>query len=150
MLSKLKQFLGMGKDESKVVEEPVAPKAKKPRAKKVKKEVTLSEKEKATSEGLPFIDILRVEVDENNINSGQFELDWNDKFVLNLIRAGYKIKDTDKDSDIVDRWFQQVCRNVALEVYEQEQADPDNRMRNESLLRQNTVTDIGGGKREIS
>jgi hypothetical protein len=147
MLSKLKQFLGISKEETKVVE---APKAKKPRAKKVKTEKILSAKEQATAAGEPYIDIVKVEIDANNINAGQFEMDWNDKFILNLIRAGYKIKDTDKDSDIVDRWFQQVCRNVALEVYEQEQADPDNRMRNESLLRQNTITDIGNGKKEIS
>jgi hypothetical protein len=28
---------------------------------------------------------------------------------------------------LVDRWFQTICRNIALEVYEQQQADPTNR-----------------------
>lgn len=38
-----------------------------------------------------------MEIDPYDINSGAFELDWNDKFVLNLIRAGYKIREDDTD-----------------------------------------------------
>jgi hypothetical protein len=106
----------------------------------------LTEKEIATKNGEPWISILRVEVNPENINNGSFELDWNDKFVLNLIRSGYKIREDDTDSMIVDRWFQTVCRNIALEVYEQEQADPDNR----GDLRQIRRKDIGNGRSEIS
>ena len=40
-------------------------------------------------------------------------------FVAKLVRAGYQGK---TDNDIVDNWFQDVCRNVVLESYEQEQA----------------------------
>ena len=47
------------------------------------------------------------------------ELDWNDLFVAKLVRAGYQGK---TDNDIVDNWFQDVCRNVVLESYEKEQA----------------------------
>jgi hypothetical protein len=46
-------------------------------------------------------------------------LDGNDLFVAKLVRAGYQGK---TDNDIVDNWFQDVCRNVVLESYEQEQA----------------------------
>lgn len=84
-------------------------------------------KAKASAAGEPYVAILSVDIDPENINNGAFELDFNDKFVINLIKAGYKLKDSDKDSDIVDRWFHTVCRNVVLEVYEQEQADPENR-----------------------
>jgi hypothetical protein len=126
------------------VEEPK--KEKKPRQpRKPKQEPVLSEKEKATMEGEPYVAILRVEVDPNNINNGAFELDWNDKFVLNLVRAGYKQKDSDTDQVIVDRWFQSVCRNIALEIYEQQQADPDNRD-----LRVIKTKDIGDGRTEVS
>jgi hypothetical protein len=79
------------------------------------------------------------------VNNGAFELDWNDKFVLNLIRAGYKIREDDNEALIVDRWFQTVCRNVALEVYEQQQADPDNRD-----MRVIRTRDIGNGRTEVS
>jgi hypothetical protein len=72
-------------------------------------------------------------------------LDWNDKFVLNLIKTGYKIREDDTDQMIVDRWFQNVCRNVVLEIYEQEQADPTNRE-----MRVVRSRDIGDGRTEVS
>ena len=89
-----------------------------PRPKKVEK----TEKELATEHGEPYVTILSMEVDPNNIQNGAFELDWNDKFVANLIRAGYQMNPKDADSDIVDRWFTAVCRNVVLETYEQYRA----------------------------
>ena len=98
-----------------------------PAAPKKVKETVLTDKEKATATGEPYVAILKIDIDPNNINNGQFELDFNDKFLLNLIKAGYKIKEDDKDTDIVDRWFAQVCRGVVMEMYEQEQADPEKR-----------------------
>ena len=68
-----------------------------------------------------------------------------DKFIINLIRAGYKQKDSDTDEVLVDRWFQTVCRNIALEVYEQQQADPTNRD-----LRVVRTKNLGGGRTEVS
>jgi hypothetical protein len=60
-----------------------------------------------------------MELDAGSLERGAFELDWNDLFVAKLVRAGYQGK---TDNDIVDNWFQDVCRNVVLESYEQEQA----------------------------
>ena len=114
----------------------------------VKKEKKLSPKEQATKEGMPYINIVKMEIDPNDINNGAFELDWNDKFVLNLIKSGYKIKQDDTDVEIVDRWFQTVCRNIALELYEQQQADPDNRYNNS--MRIVTSKKLGDGRAEIS
>lgn len=99
-------------------------------------------KELATENNEPYIEILSMNVDPSDINSGSFEFDWNDKFILNLVRAGYKIKDSDTDADLVDRWFQQVCRNVVLETYEQEEA-----MNPQRFTRHR---DIGGGRSEVS
>jgi len=62
------------------------------------------------------------------------------------VRAGYKIRDDDKDSDIVDRWFQTVCRNIVLEVYEQEQADPENR----NVRPPVNQRDLGNNRTEVS
>ena len=122
-------------------------KTKKPRVKKPKPvSPELTAKEKATMAGEPYINILKIDVDPNNINNGAFELDWNDKFVINLIKAGYKLRPDDADADIVDRWFTQVCRNVALEVYEQQQADPDNR----NQMRVIQTKDLGDGRSEVS
>ena len=113
-----------------------------------KKQKKLTEKEQATLDNLPYVNILRMEVDPADINSGAFELDWNDKFILNLIKAGFKMKDDDTDQMIVDRWFQTVCRNVALEMYEQQQADPENRYRAE--MRVVRAKDLGDGRTEVS
>lgn len=121
--------------------------ATKPKAKAKAKDPS-SPKEIATAAGEPYIAILSMTVDPDNINNGSFELDWNDKFVLNLIRAGYKLREDDKDADIVDRWFQTICRNIALEFYEQDQADPVNRTINEMLMIRSR--DLGGGRTEVS
>lgn len=125
--------------------EPV--KAPEPEVKKAPKKKELSPKEKATAAGEPYVAILSVDLDPNDINNGAFELDWNDKFVLNLVKQGYKIRPDDTDAMIVDRWFQTVCRNIALEVYEQEQADPSKR---ESEMRIIQQRDLGGGYTEVS
>jgi len=139
-----------GKKPESIVEAPKPIKEKKPRKPKAKKEEpTSSDKDKATAEGLPYVNILKMEIDPYDINSGAFELDFNDKFVLNLIRAGYKIRDDDTDTIIVDRWFQTICRNVALELYEQQQADPENRAQ-ASDMRVVRAKDIGDGRTEVS
>lgn len=125
---------------------PKVKKPRKPRKPKVVPEPELSAKEKATIAGEAYVNIVSVEVDPNNINNGSFELDFNDKFVLNLIRAGYKIRDDDDDVRIVDRWFQTVCRNIALEVYESSQTDPTTR----TDVRPIKTRDLGNGRTEVS
>lgn len=65
-----------------------------------------------------------------------------------MARAGYQQKPGESEDVIVDRWFQEVCRNIALEVYEQQMADPVNRELED--LRQIRRRDIGDGRSEIS
>lgn len=115
--------------------EPVKKEAPKPKK---------SEKEIATEKGEPYVNILSMELDPADLSQGAFELDWNDKFITNLIRAGYKIKDSDTDADLVDRWFQNVCRNVVLETWEQEQAMNPERDR---VIK---TRNIGDGRSEVS
>ena len=109
-----------------------------PRAPKVEK----SAKDLATERGEPYVAMLSMEVDPENLHQGSFELDWNEKFVANLVRAGYQMRPDDTDNDIVDRWFQAVCRNVVLETWEQEQAMNPNRVVKSR--------DIGDGRSEVS
>jgi hypothetical protein len=78
-----------------------------------------SEKDLATEAGEPWVSVLGMELMEGNLDQGAFELDWNDIFVAKLIRSGYQGK---TDNDIVDNWFQDVCRNIVLESYEKEKA----------------------------
>ena len=96
-------------------------------------------KELATDAGEPWVEVIGIDIDKDNPGAGSFELDWNDKFVANLIRAGYQGK---TDQDLVDNWFRSVCQNVVMENYEQEQADPDNRSNNRR--------DLGNGRTEVS
>jgi hypothetical protein len=103
-----------------------------------------TEKEIANEKGEPYVNIVSMDVDPENIQAGAFELDWNDKFVANLIRAGYQKDAKDTDSDIVDRWFTAVCRNVVLETYEQYEA------MNPERDRVVKTRNIGDGRSEVS
>jgi hypothetical protein len=110
-------------------------------ADKVTKDIANSEKSLATEAGEPWVSVIRMDVDPNNLHQGAFELDWNDIFVARLVKAGYMMKESDTDADIVDRWFQNVCRHVVMETWEQEQA----------IGKQYVNTrDIGGGRTEVS
>ena len=111
-----------------------------PRPKKVEK----TDKELATEKGEPYVQILSMEIDPDNMQSGAFELDWNDKFVANLVRAGYQKDSKDTDSDIVDRWFTAVCRNIVLETFEQYEAMTPERDR---VVKSRN---IGDGRSEVS
>ena len=111
---------------------------KKPAPKK-KTAPKLSEKEKATRAGEPWVDILEVNVDPEDINNGAFELDWNIYFVNQLRAEGYQGV---KDEDVVDQWFQKVCRNVALETWENYDADPDNRTAVKKVKREDGKTEV--------
>jgi hypothetical protein len=110
----------------------------KPKASRKKK----SEKELATERGEPWVGILSMDVDPEDLNSGAFELDWNDKFIAQLQRFGYQGK---TDQDLVDQWFQNVCRHVVLETFEQEQANVDT-----GDARFHKKRNLGGGRSEIS
>jgi hypothetical protein len=102
-----------------------------------------TEKELATERGEPWVAILKMDIDPNNLHQGAFELDWNDIFVARLVKAGYMMKRDDTDAEIVDRWFQNVCRHVVMETWEQEEA-----MRKSGIYVK--TTDIGGGRSEVS
>jgi len=127
-------------------EKPVAkktvPKKTAPKKTATPKEVTAkTPKEIATEKNEPWVSVLSVELDPDNIGNGAFELDWNDKFITNLVRAGYKGKD---DVQMVDQWFQDVCRNVLAENYEQWAANQP------ATGRTATREDLGDGKTSVS
>ena len=111
--------------------------AKKPAEPKLK--VSASAKAAATKRGEPYVAVIGVELDPDNVGNGAFELDWNEIFIARLVKAGYEGKD---DAQIVDRWFQTICRNVLAENFEQWEANQDNRI----IQRR----DIGNGRTEVS
>ena len=114
--------------------------AKKPSAAKLTVKAK-DPKTEATKKGEPWVTILSVEIDPDNIGNGAFELDWNEFFIAKLLRAGYKGKD---DAQIVDQWFQDVCRNVVLETFEQFEANNPRPLT--GVQRRN----LGDGRSEVS
>ena len=113
-----------------------------PREKKVKEEPKTA-KEIANEKKEPYVNIVSLDVDLENLHQGAFELDWNEIFVARLVKAGYMIKKDDTDAEIVDRWFQNVCRHVVMETWEQEEAIAKSGMWVRS-------TDVGNGRSEVS
>jgi len=95
------------------------------------------EKEEASKNNKPWVSILDVDVNYENLSEGNFELDWNDLFITRLMRAGYRGKE---DADLVDQWFSDVCKNIVLETYEQDKADPEKRAAESA--------DLSDGRRE--
>jgi hypothetical protein len=74
----------------------------------------LSPKDRATRKKEPWVGVLNTHVNSDNVRNGFFELDWNDLFVLKLKQEGYGF-DGDKDEEIVDRWFRELCANVVVD-----------------------------------
>jgi hypothetical protein len=137
MFDKIKSLFGA---KANVNPEPTAPKPEPAPPKPKTKAPEKSAKELATERGEPYVAVLSMDVDPENLHQGAFELDWNDKFVANLIRAGYQGK---SDNDVVDQWFQNVCRHVVMETWEQEQA-----IKNSGIYVQSR--NIGDGRSEVS
>jgi|TARA_B110000503_G_scaffold86785_1_gene132040 hypothetical protein len=68
----------------------------------------------ATKKGEPWVNVLDMKVNDDNIRNGFFELDWNDLFIEELIRNGYG-EEADPQEEIVDRWFRDIIYNMLEE-----------------------------------
>lgn len=141
MFNKIKSLFGAGAN---VNPAPTQTRPEPPPLPPVKKTVAKSEKEIATAAGEPYVAMVRMDIDPDNLHQGAFELDWNEIFVARLVKAGYMMKQDDSDADIVDRWFQNVCRHVVMETWEQEQAII------KGAGQYVNTRDIGGGRSEVS
>ena len=84
------------------------------RAKTSEELAKLSPKDRATKLKEPWVGVLNTHVNKDNVRNGFFELDWNEQFVLKLKQEGYGF-DGDKDEEIVDRWFRELCANVVVD-----------------------------------
>ena len=84
------------------------------RAQEAEAQAKLSPKDRATRKKEPWVGVLETHVNKDNVRNGFFELDWNDLFVLKLKQEGYG-EDGDKDEEIIDRWFRELCANVVVD-----------------------------------
>ena len=83
------------------------------RAQEEQRLAKLTPKELATERKEPWVAVLETHVNKENVRNGFFELDWNEYFVVQLRSAGYTGA---TDEEIVDQWFQELCRNVGAEA----------------------------------
>ena len=60
----------------------------------------------------PYIKVINIGFQDNDPTKGFFELDWNDLFVQQLRESGYSGKNPE---DVVNLWFNDLCRSVAQE-----------------------------------
>lgn len=72
-------------------------------------------KKTATLKGEPWVTVINMDFSKGNSLEGSFELDWNQPFVDKLKAEGYTGPSPD---NIVNQWFMEVCRNVALEEFD--------------------------------
>lgn len=90
----------------------VAEQAAKESAKEAERIAKLTPKERATEAKEPWVAVLETHVNKENVRNGFFDLDWNEYFVLQLRTEGYT---GSSDEEVVDQWFQELCRNVGAE-----------------------------------
>jgi len=113
-------------------------KKKTTRTKKVSSK--LSKKDVATNNEEPYIEVISLDIDAKNPVQGNFELEWNSYFIAELKSKGFKGKN---DEEIIDIWFQQICRNVALDEWENSPENPGPAKFVKKL-------DLGDGKTDVS
>jgi len=80
-------------------------------AKEAERIANLAPKDRATAKGEAFIAVMDTKVNADNPRNGFFELDWNQFFIQDLIKAGYGFE-SDPEEEIVDRWFRDIVRNM--------------------------------------
>ena len=105
----LKKITGIEAEEKRIAEEKAALEAESDKKLKVK-----DPKAYATKKGEPWVNVLDMKVNEDNIRNGFFELDWNEYFIESLIENGYG-SEGDEPEQIVDRWFKDIVYNMLQE-----------------------------------
>jgi len=102
----LKKITGIEAEEKRLAEEKAALDAESDKKLKVK-----DPKAYATKKGEPWVNVLDVKVNKDNVRNGFFELDWNEYFIKDLLKAGYG-EEADPEEEVVDRWFRDIVYNM--------------------------------------
>ena len=105
----LKKVSGIEAKEKELAEQKAALEAESDKKLKVK-----DPKAYATKKKEPWVNVLDMKVNEDNIRNGFFELDWNKYFIEELLTAGYG-SEGDVEEEIVDRWFKDIVYNMLQE-----------------------------------
>lgn len=111
-LEKQKEQLQQERDQA--VAETILAQERQQKALQAEELALLSPKDRATRKKEAWIGVLNTHINKDSVRNGFFELDWNEHFVLQLKQEGYG-EDGDKDEEIVDRWFRELCANVVTD-----------------------------------
>ena len=76
------------------------------------------DKNMATHKGEQYVRVIGMELDKDKPGQGFFELDFNDQFVEYLAQNGYEGLEQEQ---IVDNWFNDLCKNIVLNDLEDEE-----------------------------
>ena len=111
-----KKVTGIEAEEQRLAQEREAAEAERKRLEEAEMELLKKRdpKEYATRKGEPWVSVLDVKVNQENVRNGFFEMDWNEFFIKQLIQAGYGV-DNDPEEEIVDRWFRDIVYNMLQE-----------------------------------
>lgn len=112
----LKKITGIEAEEQRLAQEREAAEVERKRIEEAEIELLkkCDPKEYATRKGEPWVSVLDVKVNQENVRNGFFEMDWNKYFIQQLIQAGYGLE-ADPEEEIVDRWFRDVVYNMLAE-----------------------------------
>ena len=130
----LKKVTGIEAEEKRLADEAAALEAKEMESLKKR-----DPKAYATKRKEPWVNVLDVKVNQDNVRNGFFELDWNKYFIEQLLQAGYG-EEGDPEEEVVDRWFRAIVYNMLAE----EGMDTN---RNAGYI---NVVPISEGKSEVS
>jgi len=130
----LKKVTGIEAEEKRLAEEAAALEAKEMESLKKR-----DPKAYATKRKEPWVNVLDVKVNQDNVRNGFFELDWNEYFITQLLQAGYG-EEADPEEEVVDRWFRDIVYNMLAD----EGMDTN---RNAGYI---NVVPISEGKSEVS
>lgn len=99
----------------------------------------------ATLKGEPWVSVLSMSFGGKQSLEGNFELDWNEFFVDSLRASGYVGPTPDS---IVNQWFMEVCRNVAMEEFDGTgDFTSDSAANLETMKRWNSAESLGDGRK---
>ena len=102
----IKKLTGQDKVEAKLAEDVAQVEAEKMELLKQR-----DPKDYHTRKKEPWVNVIDVKVNEENVRNGFFELDWNKYFIAQLIESGYGVEN-DPEEEIVDRWFRDIVYNM--------------------------------------
>ena len=99
-----------------------------------KKTEPKTDKEIATGKKEPWVSVISIDIDDDDVGNGAFELDWNDYFITKLVRSGYQKK---KDDELDHLLVEKIKEEIVLEECEMKDRKQKERNRFQQIMEEN-------------